>query len=185
MTRSTILYTILHPALFAHLLTLDDTLIISAKLRLYSHSRAFHSPILTCSSPNGIDGIQMQVTDSKELIKQAFLDGELLIASNGSYKEDLSTWAHIITFLLHRDQQFLTGTTSTTGPANMRDSYWAKLPGIVATCHNHQVLIEQCDLQKVPTTITTVGCENLADLRVCCNIASHPNVSPDHDHYNI
>ena len=154
------------------------------QLQVYSHSRAFPSSFQTLTAPNWVDSIDIRVHGNTDNIKNALLNGNLLIVSDGSFKIGYATGAYIITSLEHHSQHFITGTVQATGPPTVQESYRAELAGILAGCYHLQILLEQWGLHELLTTVT-FGCDNLSALDVCFDHTKHPNISPAYDHYDL
>jgi ribonuclease HI len=121
--------------------------------------------------------IQSQSGRDMELL-HALIDGEIMIMSDGSAKDDKGAAAWIIT-----SERLYTNNIAITGsikiPTCKADSYRAECFGILGGLWSVSQLIQRCQIptEQLVDIQLQVGCDNKSALQNCFDHQTHPHIS--------
>ena len=110
----------------------------------------------------------MKQVGNMRKLKQGFQSEEIVLLSDGSFKDTYAAAAYVLTTFTLYDTCFLQGRVRTTGKVEDQDLYRAELTGILAGMYHIQQLIDQWDLYDTPLQIRVV-CDYIVVIRVSCD----------------
>jgi len=128
------------------------------------------------------DNIVFDTVGNIQVLRTAFMSGELIVISDGSYKDPYSTGGWILTTAATASEHYIQGTARSTGPPTVQDSHRAEAFGILGGVYT---LFKYLSKWGLSAGSITFAAENTSALNYAFNLNEYPSIQSTYPDFDV